>query len=236
MKYNIDKITRVYAIRVLFWENNHESIFPYSFITGKNSDGTYYFRNPYTELPNELNRRQPEYIKDIFENVVNVLDKIENHPVEQEVHHADEIWNFHIWYQNGEEEVIKCENLVVRFDFVDDNDIILSGEICDGNIFCRSMITLDELRDEIKCGYVSFDKFYHFFERENIAGDEESLVEYKVNWDGSVNMYSGTVYAPKEFRFRSPSVVIDKDGYIVEDGNMYYIAKLKESGVRVILK
>ena len=47
------------------------------------------------------------------------------------------------------------KNLDVGFDFDDDNDIILSGEICGGNPFCTSMITIDELRDVIKSGYIS---------------------------------------------------------------------------------
>ncbi len=234
MKYGVDNIIRVYAVRVLFWKNGTpiEGIYPYSFVVGKNNDGTCYFRNPYTELPNELNRRTSKYVNDLFQHTIKTIDEIVNHPKQGLHPHADEIWNFHVWYQNGEEETIKCKNLDIRLSFVEDNDVILSGEICGGNLFCKSLVTLDEVRNEITYGYVPFDRFYHFIKEEYTASDDMSFVRYEKKQDGGVILYAGNYYGG---HVGDPYVIIDREGNIEQAGSMYYVQLLKSKGIRIIL-
>ena len=234
MKYSVDQITRVYAVRVLIWEKRHENICPYSFVVGKNNDGSCYFRNPYTEYPNELKLRDQKEICDFFEKTIRTIESIADLPEEKPNTNADEVWNFHVWYKNGEEEDINCKNRKVDIHFAKDNDIMNNTISGIGSGFFNTMITLDELKDEVVSGYVDFDKFFYFIKWEYVGTDDYSFVRYERQDDGGVIIYAGNYYGRME---GDPYIVIDQNGYITESyANMYYVALLKKAGIKIIIQ
>jgi len=193
------------------------------FEIGINLDGSTYLRNNYTEVPNEFGFYDTERVRKLFDILGQQISNAQ--PVE---------------FTNSSEHPNSC----IRVLFDDGKVQLFKGNFCSSttnaatynefwghSIFSYSeMITLNRLRQVVREKREYKEVFLKAVEDIEIAGDDYMWMDTRKNEDGSFEMdkYTYGQLSSKGF------ISVDKDGYIVNTGDLQYTELLKKNGVMII--
>jgi len=228
------QIIRILAIRYLVWHNsNTEFSYPYFLITGINPDGSCYFKNRFTELPNEFALAPTDFAKRIFEKTKNTLENAiiscddGNHP------HADETWCFYIDYDDASSKKIQFVNKDLHFFHADYNDLLAKHNFfgVESDYIARyfGKLNLDDVRYDVRSGEIPFSRFYNERVEYMITGlDDYMGAEYDIHPDGTIDILKSVGCVNYE-----TCISINKNGFIENSGGYPYVEILKKNHVRI---
>ena len=229
-KKHSSQIIRILAIRYLTWQASFS--YPYFFITGINPDGSCYFKNRYTELPNEFALPPADFDKRIFEKTKNTLETAiaschdGNSP--------DETWCFYIDYDDASSKEFNFVNKDLHFPHSDYNDLLARhnffGDESDYVARYFGKLNLDDVRYDVQSGEIPFSRFYNKRVEYMITGlDDYMGSDYDIHPDGSIDILQSVGRVNYE-----ECISINKNGFIEKTGGYPYVEILMKNHVRII--
>ena len=228
-------IIRIEAFRFLVWNDSRENnACPNFFVTGIRSDGTAYFRNKNTELPNEFQLYPEDYPLRLFVTAKSIIEALIKNPKPGNFPHCHETWVLNLHYSDGTSSRLQYVDKDIHFSFSDYNDFLSDhtfwGKQSDSIVTYCGSLTLDDVRGEVASRHVPFERFYDHRIRTMIDDDGiDSRVIFQP--DGSI-WIDRIILSHHQQDF----ITIDPNGNILNDGCFPYVRVLKDHGVRVIRK
>lgn len=227
------EIVRITAVRFLQWYNNpNNQSYPHFFTTGKRADKSFYFRNKYTEIPNEFHLYPLTYPEKLFCKTKAAFVALLNEPKPVNNPNAKETWVFSVDYDDGSKEDYEFKNMDVCLHFSDYNDFLAYGDFFgehDSVLQYPANLTIDDVRGEINAGWVPFERFYEHRIKLIIGHDDGIESDVLFHGDGSVSI-DKLVLAQRQ----KDVVTIDTNGMIQNTGEIPYTQILKDNAVRVL--
>lgn len=211
--------------------------------TGRHGDGSYYYMNEFTEVPNEFGLVNQEIVKRLFSNVYQNFKKNMEQFEKQVLHNRDQQDTYRISYKDSENQMQHK-----TFTFINSkynpitwfNDLVFNYSSYRSNIKNDShpfygnspeLINIEELRNEIKRGCIPFSRFFNArteYLVDNFADD--TFCSYIINNDGSIIIRESNPYVNYDERIK-----INNRGYIEKcDKNYPYVQALKKFNVRIV--
>jgi hypothetical protein len=229
---NSSQIIRILAIRYLVWPRRKDFSYPYFFITGINPDGSCYFKNRYTELPNEFALAPADFEKRIFEKTKNALEKAivscndGNSP--------SETWCFNVDYDDASSKDFQFVNKDLHFYHSDYNDMLAQhnffGVESDYVARYKGKLNLDDVRYDVRSGEIPFSRFYNKRVEYMITGlDDYMDAKYVIRPDGSIDILESVGCVHYE-----TCISINRNGFIEKSGGYPYVEILMKNHVRII--
>lgn len=234
MKFDVNGVSRVAVTNCRMNKEMTDCIKAEHFIVGKRGDGSCYFKNSYTELPNEFGIYSQADVNRMFQKTLDTLNELISKPCDTKICHQYVTWHFKVWFTNGEFETFSFVNKEIKdrdveFKYAVINDILKAAK---SNLYYMDLMTLEDMRAEIESGYVPFDVFYDRVEKRTIGVDDQSYMYSKKHEDGSASIFLGNDYGQCNELIR-----IDNNGFIVkyfsQTNAIKYIQILQEKKVRI---
>lgn len=195
------------------------------FVIGK-TEGGYYLKNEYTEIPNEFNMYSMDTVEKMFEELCDRIPECDEVSVPSG-HVNSCMW---VYYEDGTKQLYKqtergmnlCAFTSRTADYSEYNGFKMVA-------WSGMLMTLEHLREVCKKGIEDYDFFYRALKRYD--DDDEMRVEEDFQDDGSV-VFKG-IYLPFGTH-NGITVSLMPDGTIDETNNIKFVEVLKQNGVRVI--
>jgi|APSaa5957512622_1039677.scaffolds.fasta_scaffold83876_1 hypothetical protein len=192
-----------------------------SCITGKYEDGTYYFRNEFTELPNDFELIDDDIVHELYRNVLKSLkSNIKKGKKSNKVGTFD---IYKVYFEKPDGNPIN-ETFCFKNPLYSPNAEF--SDLCHGK---DVGVNIDELRHDADVGHIPFTRFFNHrveYLVSNLYNDVDTTFE--INPDSSIDIKENCGGKTKEI-----VITIDGEGNIEKHGDYPYVRALKNTEVSI---